>query len=494
MKIPLLRLRAIRNMSIYTLGALMLGVVSFLLLPIYSNHIAPEEYGILNLIIITIAVATLLVDGGMNTAFSIKFYKVDPHERGNFVFTAISYNLVIHSLVLSAAIFFPNLLTTLLKATIPYTVQLKTVLIILLTVLSNAFLNLLRLQEKAGSFLVASLVRSIVMAALNILFLVALRRGYESYLDATIVALFVVFVWGAVYYFRIFSLHAMTVVKYFRILKDLVRIGWPLVPNGVLAFVISSSDKFIIDRLLDKASVGIYTMGFKFGIMIEPFLIVSMGQAFMPVSYRAYSESEDRYRSVLRNVWLFYIISAFVYLMVFMTSIDVVYRLFINKAYWMGCGISIVVSFAYFFYGSAIMLGGTIILRERTYLVPLLTMVTGAIDLGLNFILIPRFGIQGSAAALLFTHFATFVLSYVFTQRLLRVRHMWREIGKNSLLFIAAAIPILLTFSVEGLSLLRFCIRVIILVLYGFLAYRLNLRTMKDFVRAASAGTGRSTT
>jgi O-antigen/teichoic acid export membrane protein len=473
-------------MSIYTLGTLLVGLAGFLLLPIYSNHITPEEYAILNLLTIAISIATLLVDGGMNTAFSIKFYKVDPTERGSVVFTAVFYNVCVYALLLVAAILFPNLLSRLLDANIPHAIQVKTTIIVVLMVLANSFTNLLRLQEKAASFLVASLVKSVVMAVLNIVFLVMLHRGYEAYLDAMLISLMVVVVWGIGYFLKTFGAPRMNAGRYLQILKSLVRVGWPLVPNGLLAFLISSADKFILNTLMDKSSVGIYTMGFKFGSMIEPLLIISMGQAFMPVSYRAYADSEERYRGILKNVWLFYIVLSCAYLVLFMAVIDTFYHFFINPAFWGGCGISVAVSCAYFMYGCAIMLGGTIVLREKTYLVPLLTLVTGAIALGLNFLLIPRLGIWGSAVALIAAHCSTFLLNYWFTQRLLHVPHAWRQIGMNGALFIAAGVPLLLTFSVDRFSVPWLCLRIAVVAAYGFLAYRLNRKAMRELFAAMS--------
>jgi O-antigen/teichoic acid export membrane protein len=364
---------------------------------------------------------------------------------------------------------------------VPFTVQLKTCIIISLTIYANFFTNLLRLQEKAILFFVGSVIKSIVMGFLNIILLVVFKRDYSSYLDSMIIALLAVSIWGLIYYLRNFPIRTLDLkLKKFR---SLLWLGIPLVPNGILALINNSTDKYILNFYLATATVGIYSMGYKIGSSLDSFLTTPLGQAFSPIAYRSYANDLEKYKDLTRRVWHLFIILAFTLILLVVVFLDGLYFFFISNNYWSSYWIVILVLSAYFIWGSAIMLGATIVVREKTYLSPLLTGLSGGINILFNFVFIPRWGMLGAGFSLVLSFIIVFIGYYFITQRLIFIEHLWSEIAKSGIVFCISMAILLGLSSLESFKLYKVLLKVLIFAGYLAVMLILNKKELKSLAR-----------
>jgi O-antigen/teichoic acid export membrane protein len=243
-------------------------------------------------------------------------------------------------------------------------------------------------------------------------------------------ALLAVSIWGLFYYFKRFPIKTFDIR--FKKLRSLLWLGMPLVPNGILALVNNSTDKYMLNSYLTTAAVGIYSMGYRIGMSLDSFLTTPLGQAFSPIAYRTYADDLERYKDLTRRVWHLFIILAFTSILFVVMFLDGLFFFFISKNYWSSYWIVIMVLSAYFIWGSAIMLGATIVVCEKTYLSPLLTGLSGGLNIVFNLIFIPRWGMFGAGLSLVLSFVVVFICYYVITQRLIFLEHLWSEIENHS--------------------------------------------------------------
>jgi len=90
----------------------------------------------------------------------------------------------------------------------------------------------------------------------------------------------------------------------------------------------------------------------------------------------------------------------------------------INDRYWEGLSIVPVLLLAYWFQGWFVVFSAGIFIKEKTKILPGITMVGAGITIMLNFMLVPQFGMMGSAIATLVCY-AVIVFYFVvlFLQR-----------------------------------------------------------------------------
>ena len=67
--------RILRHSSIYAIGMIAARIASFLLLPLYTHFLSPEDYGILALLEVVAMYFGITVNAGFNEALTRFYYK-----------------------------------------------------------------------------------------------------------------------------------------------------------------------------------------------------------------------------------------------------------------------------------------------------------------------------------------------------------------------------------------------------------------------------------
>ena len=84
-----------KNTTIYAFGNIILRAGAFLLIPIYTNYLSIEEYGILATLFITIEVLTILMNGGMRTSMVRYFQEFYDKNKGDQLLgTSVLINII----------------------------------------------------------------------------------------------------------------------------------------------------------------------------------------------------------------------------------------------------------------------------------------------------------------------------------------------------------------------------------------------------------------
>jgi len=79
----------------FSLGNLLEACASFALLAIYSRIFTPSQFGIIAVLQIFTTISGVLIDGRLNTAFSIKYYQDSYKTRGMRIYFVLGYNTIL---------------------------------------------------------------------------------------------------------------------------------------------------------------------------------------------------------------------------------------------------------------------------------------------------------------------------------------------------------------------------------------------------------------
>jgi O-antigen/teichoic acid export membrane protein len=185
-------------------------------------------------------------------------------------------------------------------------------------------------------------------------------------------------------------------------MKTWLRYGAPLIPTGISLWVISFSDRYVISYLLGISSVGVYSaayaIGFSFFAVMEFINFV-----LVPTVSKLYDERKiqdvKNYLSYVLRFYLLLAIPAVVGLSIFSKQIlAIVTTPAIAEAAWM---ITPIIATCTLFAGVQEVYDKTLRLTKKTTRIGLVVTITAVINLSLNFLLIPIFGILGAAVATL---------------------------------------------------------------------------------------------
>lgn len=245
-----------RNAIILTFGKICTQFVSFLLLPLYTALLLPEEYGIVDLFNTYV---TLLVP-----LFNWQF------ENGLFRFMLDCRGEQKKQKQLFSTVFSVNFLQIIIYG-IAYLIFSRYIhseykIFLALDVIANILLNTLlqfpRGLGKNATYSFASFFSAASTVGLNVLFIAGFRWGAYGLFWATLMGkvltcIYLVFATKVWQYYSIKSVNKET-------FKDVFAYSLPLVPNNLSWWVVGASDRTIVSRFISVTANGIYSVANKF--------------------------------------------------------------------------------------------------------------------------------------------------------------------------------------------------------------------------------------
>lgn len=429
----------IKAFSFFSLSQAINAFTNFGILALYTKVLPPADFGKISLIWIFITVAMIIIDGRLNVAFSIKFYKVSKEESTKNIYSIFVYNLLVFSLVYFVFLLHPLLFQKILRIKITTSDLNIVFLLILFMILGSFYTNILIVSQKPKIYFFITLVFNTAIITSTVVYLLILKSGYISYLKAYLVSYITISLIGLRYFYINYKPHR-NVISLIN-LKELFKIGGPIIPNSLLLILLTWANRYILNLYSGLSIVGIFSVGYNFAELISYFIVNPFGQALAPVLFKQFTQSKDAYKETMSRVFKYYWLAMFCVMIAYFVILREVFQLFIGAEYMEGYNIIAILLFGVIFSGVATnILGATVVMKEKTGKMFLFTFISAFLNIGLNFILIPRYGMYGAAIATSLSYVLHFFMIYSYTQKLVFVSYNYKFILKSiiiSLFFFA---------------------------------------------------------
>lgn len=421
--------RLSKDTFIYGTSTVLGRLLNFLLVPIYTNFLSPNDYGITAYIYSLIAFLNVIYNYGMESAyfrysssqeigtpkqnFSTPFISI---AATSFLFTGIIISLTIP---IADAVNLPQYYSSII---------LYSGLILFFDALSIVPFAYLRQANKAKLFAAIKFLNILINVSLNILLLVKYNMGIEGIFISGIIASLVTF---------IFLLPTILINLTFNfsaeLYKALLKFGLPSLPAGFAMMIIQVIDRPILRALTDNASVGIYQANYKLGIFMM--LVVSMFDYAWKPFFFARANDDNAKELFARITTYFFLLMSLVFLIITFFIEDIVKlqitgRYIIHPDYWTGLNIIPIIMLGYIFYGLSLSFSAGIYLKKKTIYLPIITFAAAAVNVVMNILLIPAIGIMGAAVATLASYFTMSVMMFFYSQKFYTIKYEFTRIFK----------------------------------------------------------------
>lgn len=255
--------RLIKTTAIIAIGNICTKIISFFMVPLYTNLLTTEEYGTADLISIfislTIIILTLQMDQGI-FRYLIEA-RGDKEKQKEYITTTLVFMFVVNTVIIGII----TLVLALIKY--EYTIYISTTLYV------NLWLSfLLQIPRGFGdntTYTIGSFINATLNVLLNVLFLAVLKMKVEGILLAVVLSQFI----SVIYLFIKTKLWKYIKLKYYskQSFKILLKFSLPMVPNTLGWWVVSVSDRLILKAFLGVNAIGIYTVANKFPTILTMF-------------------------------------------------------------------------------------------------------------------------------------------------------------------------------------------------------------------------------
>lgn len=422
--------RLVSSSGIYFLGGIAQQSIGFLLLPLYTSLLETSDYGVLELLNTFALISLMLLSLGMSSAMLKCYHRDCSNESEKRAILPLAVVLMLPGLLLGCGLIFlkSEWLAAILLGSSERAALLQLVALwIFLNTISLLILSFFRAREEATAYTVLSLGQFVLLLCLNIYFVYFLR------LNVTGIVLGNVLSHAAIVLFSIpllvkrvrFRFHSAQV-------SPLMRFGLLMIPTAAAGWVLGMSDRYLLRFFGELSEVGVYGLGYKFGNVMQ-ILVVSPFQLAWPAF--AFSISEDPgHRFVFaRTLTYFTVVSVFIWLGLSLFTKPVL-KLMANPSYFDAYKVVPLVAAAYLFNGIHFCVSPGIHIKEKSRYLPILVVGASIFNLGLNFLLIPSFGMMGAAWSTLFSFLALGLATLILAERIYPVSLEYQRIFKVGVL------------------------------------------------------------
>lgn len=423
----------VKDSAIYALGTIASRLVGFIMIPVYTRMLTPADYGVIETIIRLVDIISLFLALGLAEAL-LRYYYLpkDEDERRQLVGSTLSLNLVI--VVVGSMLTLPlsPVLAYLAFGHDRYAPYVTVSLIsMLMGNLMELPLTLWRAEAKAWRFTTISLSKLFSHLVLNIVFLVLLRWGIWGVLLSGLIN---AVVWSAVLGWTVRRRYGIRWDRSW--LRRVLSYGLPLVPASLSQFVLHYSDRFFLTRYATEAELGLYSLAYRFGMLVSVFFGL-LSRAWWPWVFRAAAEEESTKH--LRRGGALIVLSGAIFCSVVILLARPVIRMVANPSFWDANRYIAPIAIAYWFFISSSSLRVGVLVANRTSSFAAANVVSAVICIFLNAWLISRYSIWGAAYATAIS-FAVFAfLVWFVAQRVNPLSHDYRMMGVSLLAILLAS-------------------------------------------------------
>jgi len=403
---------AVRHSAVYGLGTVLAKAMGFLMIPFYTRYLNPVDYGILEILDLSMSLLGMFLNMGMTAALLRSYAGAPSHEEKRtavstaFLFaaaTGLATFLLALGLIrpVSALLFGPG---------VPSTYLLLSFSSFIAGYIANLPRTYLRALEASGRFVLVDSIGLFAMLVLNIYFIAVLKIGLLGILLSSLIVAGFQAVLLSGWMLRKVGLR-FGVPR----LQEMVRFGLPLVFSNLALFTLNFADRFFLQYLRSLEVVGIYAVGYKFAYMINYLLVQPFYVMWQSRMYTIHAQPE--HPTIFRQIFVLYsLLLTYAGLALSIFSPEIV-RIMVDARFSSGQDVIPVVALAYVFYGIGYYAQLGMFLTNKTGAVGMVSAAAAVLNLGLNYFLILHFGTLGAAWATLLSFVAIAVGSYWLSQR-----------------------------------------------------------------------------
>ena len=412
---------------IYGIGHVMARLITFLLLPLYTHTFTQVEYGALSLAYAFMGFALIIYRYGMDTALMKYSVQKSGQNRKKYITIIIGVQ-AITGIVFTLLLYLSRNITAVYVLGInrpDWMIYLSVILFF--DSMWNLPMLILRSEERAGPFIIFSLLNVILTMVLNILFVVYWDSGIEGVFKANVIAS------SSVFFFSLPII--LNRIKFSLFEKEafmkIMRFALPFLPAGIFTMIMELSDRYLLEFYLGTAEVGLYSAGKKMG-MLGLTVVMGFNMGWTPYFLKRGKQKGARiefskittlflgimgYVTVLVSIWIPNIM-----------RFSIGGSTLIGSEFWACEQVVSTILIGYFFFATYVIQLPGVYMKEITSWAPIFRII-GASSLILSSVFfIPTFGFLGAAYSVVLAFIFMSMSIYFKTNKIYPIAYNWRGI------------------------------------------------------------------
>jgi O-antigen/teichoic acid export membrane protein len=421
----------IKDLTKYLPSQITPAIVGLIALPIITRLFPPEDYGNYVLVMATVSVFSTIAVGWLCSS-TIRFfpaYKLN-FRLGEFHSTVVRLAIIsvvaISLLFLGILFFLQGHISTNL-----YSLIRIGILVFIVTSCSDVLLQFLRAKRQVTWYTSFSVWRSVTALGFGVGLVIHWHYGVEGLLWGSVLSMAVALPLLAIASLKGSELKAKGIS--ISLTSDMARYGFPLGVGSLAAWILSLSDRYIIEFFWSSHEVGIYSVGYALSEQSMLLIASLFWMASVPIEMSIWEGQGERasqeFLSKLTRYYLLMGLPAAVGLSVLAKPIITV---FAAPQYYEGYIIIPLVAFGAFLLGLQRRFSSGLTFYKKTNIIMFCIIASGLLNIGLNFLLVPRYGYMAAASTTLASYAFLLMLMVITSRHFFVWEFPFKSLGKIS--------------------------------------------------------------
>ena len=472
----------LKHSFVYGISNAVQKASGIILLPLYTYSLTVEEYGRYGLLIVTtLIISQSLVLGQSSSVIRYNNSTDYADRKKSIFFTLTSLVLAVTLVFIAISELYIDQISGWLGSLQDFKVPVRIcIYIIAVVTVNNILLGKIRADEKSVLYTISGLVRIFIQIGFTVYFLVILDLGIVGVLLGQLAGEFSSTI------VLIPSLLKEIEFKFDRsIIKESLIFGFPLVFSAVAINLLNGSDRYIIKFLIGEKVLGLYELGYRVAGIINMLMIIPFNLSLLPMAYKVYQTEGDKdYYKKLKTYLAFGLVWAGLALSLFSKEIVEIFAL--NPSYYSAYTVVPFIVLAYILYGLSTISSLGMFLSGKNFYMAFITLLCAGINIGLNFWLIPIYGIVAAAVSTAIAFFIQDIFSNLASNKYYRIKYEYFKIAK---LFMAGiSLYIVGSYFLTGFLFTDISIKVFVSILFPFVCLVIGCFEKRELVMIKKVG------
>jgi len=427
------RLKALgRDLAVYGAGDVATQVLSLLLLPLYVRYLSPGDYGVLALLLTVEMLTKIVFRWGLDASYMRMYYDCpDQPARQRLTSTIAIFLAGVNGVVLLAALWWAPSVSHWLFGSPSQAPALR-------VLLANTFISgfffipfhELRIARQTERFIALTVTRSALTIGLRLLLVIGFRLGVVGVVFADLVT--------TVLFTALLSPRFARLLRpvFSRaVLTEALRFGVPRIPHGLAQQTVAVSDRYVLSRYATLHEIGLYSIGASFAMGLK-LALNAFESAWAPLYFSLMHEPDAKPTYRVVATWG---TAAIVGLAAMVAAgAPQVVRVLLPEPFHGAAVVIPWIAVAVVLQALYLLTSIGLNITKRTEFYPLATGAAAGSSIGLNLLLVPRFGVTGAAVATACSYGVLAGLSAYFAHRVYPVGYEWGRMARLAVAGLAA--------------------------------------------------------
>lgn len=405
-----------KNIVLFSISGFVPKILSLILVPLYTSYLTTAEYGISDLITVTVTLLIPIFTLGIQDA--VMRFALDEKYTKSDVFTiALKIILfgalpVLAATVIAACLHLPQLSNTFL---------IFFFIMYLTNALNNTVSLFCRAVNKVNVIVVSSILNSLTTLIANVVFLTIFKWGLVGYLSANtigaIFALLYCFFAGKLYKY-------IKPIKQKSVIKEMIAFSFPLIFSVISWWINNASSRYILTWMSGVAASGIFAVAYKIPNLLTVFQNI-FSQAWSISAIKEFDKNDTDH--FIGNTYTMVNFSLTVICSIIMICNVLIARILYSNDFFVAWQYVPPLLMSVLFNAMSLFIGSIFTAVKDTKTLSISTIIGAAINIVCNFVLIHFWDVYGAVFATMIGYAVVLLVRHIILRKHIIMKIKWKR-------------------------------------------------------------------